>query len=104
MAWEMFGYPKGDGDWLVVDSYRVVKAHGYPEPVPVVVTEDPDGNYLGWIEAEDEKADIATVPIMITYAKIFEINFAYGSAAEEAAGRGRVVRLRVDFAQSDQED
>lgn len=95
MTWEMFGYPKGDGDWLKVDDYRTIKMHGCAEPVPVLVIEDPDGNYLGWME-EREGVRKTGVPEMILYKKLFNMQFAYGYETEEEAGRGKAVRLRIE--------
>jgi hypothetical protein len=95
MTWEMFGYPKGDGEWIKVDDYRTVKMHGCAEPVPVLVIEDPDGNYLGWLDETDSPRNNG-VPEMITVKQLFNINFAYGYEAEEEAGRGKAVQLRIE--------
>jgi hypothetical protein len=92
--WEMFGYPKGDGEWLKVDDFRTVKMHGCPEPVPVVVVEDPEGNYLGWME-EREGARRTGIPEMIMHKKLFNMQFAYGYEAEEKEGRGHAIPLTI---------
>jgi hypothetical protein len=93
--WEMFGYPKGDGDWIKVDDYRTVKMHGCANPVPVEVILDPEGDYLGWLEETPGSPRNNCVPEMITHKRLFNINFAFGYQAEEDAGRGRAIPLTI---------
>jgi hypothetical protein len=93
--WEMFGYPKGDGEWLKVDDYRTIRMHGCADPVPVEVILDPDGNYLGWLEETPGNPRNNGVPEMILYKKLFNMQFPYGYQAAEAAGRGRAIPLTV---------
>lgn len=94
-TWKMFGYPKGDGEWLKVDDFRTIKMHGCAEPVPVEVIEDPSGDYLGWLDEREGNPRNTGVPEMIMHKKLFNIQFAYGYQAEEAAGRGRAIPLTV---------
>jgi bifunctional pyridoxal-dependent enzyme with beta-cystathionase and maltose regulon repressor activities len=95
MSWEMFGYPKGDGEWLVISDRRTVKMHGCANPVPVLVVEDPEGTYLGWMNETQGSPPNNGVPEMIMYKTIFNIQFAYGYEAEEAAGHGRAIPLTI---------
>lgn len=95
MSWEMFGYPKGDGEWLKVDDFRTIKMHGCANPVPVLVVEDPEGTYLGWMEETPGSPRNNGVPEMITFAQIFNVNFPNGYKAAEQAGRGRAIRLTI---------
>lgn len=91
MTWDMYGDRSDQtGDWLTVGRRWYVRAHGCAEPIPVHLTEDPTGDYLGWIDVED------TDPTMIHRKEIFDMCFPYGSAAEVEAGRGRVVPLRIE--------
>ena len=88
--WQMFGWYDEERDhWSAIGSYFSVRAHGCDAPKSVVVTEDPDGTHLGWIDTGE------TEPVMILRKEIFEIQFPYGSNAEVEAGRGRVVCLSV---------
>jgi hypothetical protein len=93
----MFAAPLGDGDWTGLGSewYARQYASGCPA-VPVVVTEDPEGDYLGWIEETEDSPRSTGEPEMIQRKEIFSIQFPYGYKAEEAAGRGRAVRLRIE--------
>lgn len=64
-------------------------------PVRVRVAEDPDGTFLGWLARDDN------YPRMIYgHPAAFRLCFPYGPAAEEAAGKGRVVRLRIEPVES----
>jgi hypothetical protein len=95
MSWEMFGYPKGDGEWLVISDYRTVRMHGCAEPVPVEVIQSPNGNYLGWLDDREGSPRNTGVPEMITHKSLFNVNFAYGYQAEVDAGRGRAIPLVI---------
>ena len=73
---------------------RSVCAYG-DDPVPVVVTEDPEGGHWGWLgrrlPGEEEP-----IPTMVQpHRGIFDMQFAYGARAEVDAGRGEIIRLRV---------
>lgn len=63
--------------------------HGV-EPVSVLVTEDGEGDYLGWIGTGK------TDPVMIQRRGIFDVQFPYGHRAEVEAGRGEAVPLRIE--------
>jgi hypothetical protein len=93
----MFGDPAKNGAWYALGDEWYIRAHDCDFPVPVTVTEDPEGDHLGWIDAEDERAGDYT-PEMIRHRRIFEMQFIYGSKVEVEAGNGRVVPLRVELA------
>ena len=91
-VWEMYGHAASNGVWVAVGEQRWVQLHGYgPPPVPVTVTEDPEGDYMGWIAANDK----AEEPVMIQHHRIFNIQFPYGYKPEEEHGRGKAVRLTI---------
>jgi hypothetical protein len=74
-----------------------VEIHGLPDPVvPVLVAEvavdSPDGTHWGWIDNNRQPAR----PCMIWASRAaFDVQFPYGPRAEEEAGKGRIVRLRI---------
>lgn len=70
--------------------------HGCANPVPVEVIQSPNGDYLGWLDDREGHPRNTGVPEMITHKSLFNINFAHGYKAEEAAGRGRAIRLRIE--------
>ena len=70
-----------------------MRAHGQ-EPEPVLLVEDPDGPYYGWLYGSDRPG---RGPVMVQpHPGLFEMQFPYGSAAEVERGAGRVVRLRLE--------
>jgi hypothetical protein len=69
-VWEMYGHKTDREVWVAVGSEFFVRIHGYrPPPEPVTVTEDPEGEYMGWIDFEDEEP---REPSMIQHHKIFD--------------------------------
>lgn len=91
-AWRMYAH-SDSGLLTNVGPRRYVELHGLELPIVAVdVTEagpgDPAG-WLGWLATGDD------APRMIQPKYAFEMQFPYGSQAEEKAGRGRVVRLAV---------
>jgi hypothetical protein len=73
-----------------------VEAHGLRgDIVPVTVTQvaadDPDATHWGWITAD---GDLQPALIWPTRAQ-YDVCFTYGPAAEQDAGKGRTVRLRI---------
>jgi hypothetical protein len=94
-TWATFAVPNRDGRWYVrfhvnEQWLRIVERR---PPVPVRLVEDPAGPYWGWLVNRIE----GPVLVQASWPK-FEVQFPYGSAAEVAAGRGVVVRLRVEEA------
>jgi hypothetical protein len=87
--WQMHGGRNFRGTWFAVGDERYVQLHG-TQPIPVLVTMDDEGDYLGWIEAGKSEPDL------IQHRKIFNIQFPYGYQAEVEAGRGEVVGLRIE--------
>lgn len=96
MSWEMFAAPLGNGDWTGLGSEWYARQYATDrKPVPVLIVEDPEGDYLGWIEQTEDSPRNTGEPEMIQRKEIFSIQFPYGYKAEEAAGRGRAVRLSI---------
>lgn len=98
-TWEMYAHRmkrndpvKGEETFhMNFGDERWVKFHGLPYPiVRVTLTEDSEGEYLGWLPAEKD------VPRMLQPAKLFNMQFPYGSKVEEESGRGEVLRLRAE--------
>jgi hypothetical protein len=95
-SWRMFAGRADDGSFRHTSNHpRTVEAYGHSEVVDVEVTETADGSYWGWIGAERD------YPAMIWHRlSLFRMCFPYGPEAEEAKGRGRVVRLTITEAAS----
>ena len=86
-------YCKSDGDkfWSICESEFSWYLHGYKEePTNIELVADPDGEYIGWLDAEGKHEGRV---YMVQHEKVFNIQFAYGYKAEEAAGKGLAVRL-----------
>ena len=94
-SWDMWALARAKGDspafYGIGSHRRYAEMHG-GAPVPVIVTEDPDGDMLGWIEAGND------TPVMIQHRRIFEIQFPGGSKAKVERNHGVVVPLRVEAA------
>lgn len=93
--WTMFANDEREGRYdgfsHVFRSKIQVGMCGDAPIVPVTVTEDPEGPYWGWIATGE------TAPSMIFRHKVqFEICFPYGVQVEVAAGKGRIVKLKVE--------
>lgn len=69
---------------------RYVRHYGH-EPVPVDVTETPDGDYYGWIRTGGDAPEM----VWRGWAR-FVIQFTYGPRAEQDTGKGRIVRLAIE--------
>lgn len=87
--WRMYGARNDRGTWWAVGFEPYVRMHGV-EPVSVLMTEDGEGDYLGWIQAGESD------PYMIQHRQIFDVQFPYGHTVEVEAGRGEAVRLRIE--------
>lgn len=90
--WRMHGGRNIQGTWFVVGDERYVRLHGVyrNRVIPVLVTTDDEGDYLGWIETGKSEPDL------IQHKEIFNIQFPYGYRVEVKAGRGVAVRLRIE--------
>lgn len=93
--WKMYaGRMSVRGRMHVCAHPRSVEIYG-DEPVAVVVSVDAAGTHWGWQEAERDSEG----PEMIQpHRGMYTMQFAYGPEAEEARGRGRTVKLRVEDA------
>jgi len=82
----------GSDIFFDVGSKWFCKLHGDSLPlVEVVVKEDINGKYKGWVESGKDN-----VPDMIFPEYSFEICFAYGSKIEVEKGKGIVVTLFIE--------
>jgi hypothetical protein len=99
-SWEAFAYWEKNllGGWYsIVGPRHYVQLYAFGAPiVPVTVTEvtagDPDATHWGWINAG---AGIPEWALVWPTRPQYRVCFPYGVEAEEEAGRGRTVRLRV---------
>lgn len=92
-VWRMYAaWRRGPGGIAVLTNFgdeRYVRFHGQ-EPVPVELTEDPEGELWAWIDAKAESGE----PVMIQPREsLFRIQFPYGPDAEVERGKGEIVRL-----------
>jgi len=90
-TWPMFaGNRTEQGIWLNVEGHpKTVEAYG-AEPVAVTAVEDPEGEYRGWIDTG------STALVLVQPQWLFSMQFPYGPEAEVDAGKGEIVRLRID--------
>ena len=90
-AWQMHaGWNADQQQWEDFGHPQYTRAFGHDSPVPVELTEVPDGDYWGWLDNK------RAAPTMIYRREtLFRICFPYSVEAEQLAGRGRVVRLSV---------
>lgn len=79
-----------DTEYRHLGDPRYVRHYGH-DPVPVDVTEHPDGAYYGWIRAGSGSPEM----VWRGWAR-FVIQFTYGPRAEQDAGKGRIVRLAIE--------
>lgn len=100
-TWPMWALDRqlhGRQEYQNIGEHWWVEIHGFPDPiVPVTVAEvaqdSPEGTHWGWIDTEGRQAGI---PVMIwAFRGALDAQFPYGPEAEERAGKGRVVRLRI---------
>jgi hypothetical protein len=85
------GYPKPI--YVNFGELWWVEMHGLAKPiVQVEMTEDPAGEYLGWVPDYCDSTR-AAVPELVQPEYLFELQFPYGSKAEVEHGHGHVVRL-----------
>jgi hypothetical protein len=72
-------------------SLAQMKMCGSGEVTLVKVTEDPHGDYYGWL-----RVDKVEYSLIFKTLLSLEVCFPYGTKAEVEAGNGRVVRLKVE--------
>ncbi|MFG3710947.1 hypothetical protein [Micromonospora sp. NPDC047730] len=71
-----------------------VRAYGR-EPVPVELTEDPEGTYWGWIDAPGHPQADGMPEMVQPHYGMFTMQFPYGPEAEQERGKGEIVRMSV---------
>lgn len=80
---------------------RTVEAYGVRSPVPILLTEEPNGDYWGWIDADRTGQPFAPkytgdVIFVQPTRGLFTMQFPYGPGKEAERGGGEVVRLHVE--------
>jgi hypothetical protein len=79
----------GAAEFRNVGLPHYVRMYGR-EPVPVELTEDPDGRYWGFVYADAPERG----PVMVQPSQsLFRVQFPYGP--EQAVNKGEVVRLSI---------
>jgi ferredoxin-NADP reductase len=90
--WSMWAIHDREGFFDEPGHRRYTLAHATQGQAAhrVIVTENPDGMYTGWM------ANGADTPTIIhRHPSAFSMCFPYGPAAEVKAGRGRIVKLDI---------
>jgi len=91
-AWQMWALPHDDGfsDPGHRKFSEAYSQHGI-KPVPVIVRENSQGSYYGWLQTNHE------IPVMIYGIEgLFRMCFPYGPDKEEEQGNGRALRLTIE--------
>ena len=95
--WEMWACDcdpgrDGSGRYRHIGPKRYVELHGLPYPiVKVRLTENPWGDYWGWLRSGTE------TPTMIWPNKtLFNICFPYGPEVSEQRGDGTILRFVLE--------
>lgn len=105
-SWQMWaGQRTNHGETAPVfvdvgDHPMYTKMHGHDEPLRVLVVEDVEGRYWGWLSNLNRDRNTAAsyeeTPSMIyEHEGIFDMCFPCGYKAEVKANAGRVVRLSI---------
>ena len=90
--WDMFAQDYGNNRWMHFGSKRYADMHGGNEPtVAVRLTEDPDGEYYGWLKTGED------TPSMIWPSRVqLMMCFTYGMQVAIDKGQGVPIRLRCE--------
>jgi hypothetical protein len=100
-TWRMFAGrvsdPRVGREFMNFGSERTVRMYGR-EPVAVELTEDPAGDYYGWIDADRPGGRFAPkytgVPTLVQpHEGMFTMQFPYGPHVLARDGRGEIVRM-----------
>lgn len=100
-TWRMFAgrvaKPVSGREFLNFGPDHYVRMYGHT-PVPVELTENPDGAYYGWIHADRPQERFASKhtggPVMIQPSySMFAVQFPYGPEDGAEAGDGEIVRM-----------
>jgi hypothetical protein len=88
--------PREGREFLDFGDPRYVRMHGR-EPVPVELTEDPEGPYYGWIDSPDWKWGYGHgdgSPVMIQpHDGMFRMQSPDGFVQDVQRGYGEIVRM-----------
>ncbi len=98
-AWRMYAHDRNGTFWHL-GSRSYVEAHGLRDPIVEVEAREvahdaPDGTHWGWLHNDWRDGWESTPSMIWPNRPCFDVCFTYGPAAEEKAGKGRVVRLAV---------
>lgn len=92
-TWDAYAQEGKLGRYITVDvKRRMMKFKGCKEEdiLDVLLTEDPAGEYLGWIDAGGRQ------PEMIRTELLFQVQFPDGYENKVKRGFGEAVRLRIE--------
>lgn len=94
-SWSLWAYEcvrEGHIQYRDVGDLWWVQIHNKSHPItPVLVVEDPDGPYWGWLCAGED----APTKIWLERAA-FQVCFPQGPEIEAERGRGIILRLRIE--------
>lgn len=97
-SWRMFAGRSdlGSRPFRSFGDERTVRFKG-DEPVPVLLVEDPDGGYYGWIDAANDgllRREYTGAPVMVQpHEGLFRMQSPDGFAGKVARGEGEIVRM-----------
>lgn len=87
-AWARLGDGPAGPEWQHVHGdIRTFRCYTADEPVLVELVADPEGQLMGWLDADGGG------PVMVQHPRVFNIQFAYGYRIEEEHGKGLAVLL-----------
>lgn len=92
--WTAFSEIRTDGKFITVEKWEeAMLFSGVPKSkiVTVRLIEDADGEYMGWLDADDN-GEIS----MVRHQRVFPIQFPYGVSAAVEIGDGVPVTLRIE--------
>lgn len=100
-TWRMWArrqeHPADGREFMHFGSEETVRrpftTHGVP--AEVVLTEDPDGQYYGWIACHPERGHAGTPTMIQPHPMMFRIQEPSGFADRVASGWGEIVRMSV---------
>ena len=88
--WVMYANEYSAGFMHFGERYYVELYDSSSPIVHVKLIEDEQGKYLGWLAIGKETVE------MVQRSILFDMQFTYGHVVEEAAGKGKVIKLRVE--------
>ena len=76
---------------FIYETKTQLKMCGCNNPIKIIVTEDLNGKYWGWLDYKDNK-----ISMIYPSLQALDMCFTYGIKAAEKAEKGKRVKLRID--------